>query len=221
MAEMEPLYSQSSQVSARALARGLLQIRAVELRPHNPFTWSSGWKSPIYCDNRLILSYPALRQAVAASFEALVRERYPGADVIAGAATGGIAHAAWLADRLQLPMVYVRSNAKGHGQGRQVEGRLVPGARALVIEDTLSTGRSAYQVVDALRAAGADVLAVLSIFSYEFPQAGERARATGVPAHYLLNYETLVSVARDEGYIEADDVAILQEWRRHPESFAH
>ncbi|MCL6632099.1 MAG: orotate phosphoribosyltransferase [Alicyclobacillus herbarius] len=209
-----------SQDAAKALARGLLQIRAVELRPHNPFTWSSGWKSPIYCDNRLLLGYPALRQAVVAGFEQLARTYVPGTEVVAGAATGGIAHAAWLADRLQLPMVYVRSSAKGHGQGRRVEGRLPQGARALVIEDTLSTGRSAYQVVDALKEEGAEVLGVFAIFSYGFQPVREHAERTGVSAWSLLDYDTLIEVALESGYIAPDDVTVLQAWRESPETFA-
>ncbi|MCL6626938.1 orotate phosphoribosyltransferase [Alicyclobacillus shizuokensis] len=205
--------------SSRALARGLLQIRAVQLDTRNPFTWSSGWKSPIYCDNRLILSYPVLRQQVIDGFEAWVRSNAPGTEVVAGAATGGIAHAAWLSERLQLPMVYVRSSAKAHGRGRQVEGRLPSGARTLVIEDTLSTGRSAYQVVDALRQEGAQVLAVLAIFSYGFPQTGERVRESGVPAHALLDYDTLIEVARTEAYIDSEGVEVLRSWRKSPETF--
>ncbi|WP_067931532.1 orotate phosphoribosyltransferase [Alicyclobacillus kakegawensis] len=204
---------------SRVLARGLLQIRAVQLDTRNLFTWSSGWKSPIYCDNRLILSYPLLRRQVADGFEAWVKNNAPGAEVVAGAATGGIAHAAWLSERLQLPMVYVRSSAKGHGRGRQVEGRLPSDARTLVIEDTLSTGRSAYQVVDALRQQGAQVLAVLAIFSYGFPQTDERARESGVPAHALLDYDTLLQVARSEGYIDSGDMEVLRDWRRNPETF--
>ncbi|GMA49131.1 orotate phosphoribosyltransferase [Alicyclobacillus contaminans] len=201
------------------LARGLLQIRAVELRPDDPFTWSSGWKAPIYCDNRKILGYPVVRDVVVRGLQSIVAQFYPGTDIVAGAATGGIAHAAMVADRLGLPTAYVRSSAKGHGRQRRVEGRCDAGMSAILIEDTLSTGRSAYDAVEALREEGIHVLAVCAIFSYDFAQAAERAAASGVPAYRLLDYSKLISVATDSGYIEPADVDRLLQWRTSPETY--
>lgn len=202
-----------------SVARGLLQIKAVEIRPTDPFTWSSGWKSPIYCDNRVILGYPVLREHIIAGFCSIVEELYPGVDSLSGAATGGIAHAAFVADRLGIPMSYVRGSAKGHGRQKQVEGYAVPGSKTLVIEDTLSTGKSAYEAAAALQAEGIEVLGVLSIFSYDFDATLERIRATGLPAHRLVSYETLIQTAVDLGYIRADAVSLLLRWRQAPEQF--
>ncbi|MCL6594122.1 MAG: orotate phosphoribosyltransferase [Alicyclobacillus sp.] len=204
---------------SRPLAAGLLQIRAVELRPQQPFTWSSGWKSPMYCDNRLILSYPVVREWVLRGLRSVVETHCPGVDLIAGAATGGIAHAAMLADRLGLASGYVRSSAKSHGTQRLVEGRTAPGMRAVVVEDTLSTGRSAYDAAAALQAEGVHVLAVLTIFSYDFAVARQRALDTGIPAFRLLTFDTLVEVAAEQGYIRPDEVELLLAWRRQPERY--
>jgi orotate phosphoribosyltransferase len=202
-----------------ALALGLLQMGAVEIRPKEPFTWSSGWKSPIYCDNRLILGVPRVRDLVARGLAAILEQHYPALDLVAGAATGGIAHAAVVADRLGLPMAYVRSSAKDHGRQKRVEGRVFPGACAVVVEDTLSTGKSAYEAAEALQEEGVKVLAVCSIFSYDFPHAARRVEASGIPAYRLLDYQTLIEVAEQHGYVSADDVAQLLAWRMSPETF--
>ncbi|MFO2549759.1 orotate phosphoribosyltransferase [Alicyclobacillus cycloheptanicus] len=197
----------------------MLQIGAVEIRTQDLFRWSSGWRSPIYCDNRLILGYPVLRGQVLEGFEAIVTEAYPGVDLIAGTATAGIPHAAALADRLGLPMAYVRSSAKGHGKQKRVEGKVFPGAAAIVVEDTLSTGTSAYDAVAALEEEGVRVLGVITIFSYDFEAARTRIRAAGVPAHRLVDYDTLVSTAVDQGVLGESDVAGLMAWRKNPETY--
>lgn len=215
----EPVFLDSPGAEPTSIAIGMLQIRAVDIRPNNPFTWSSGWKSPIYCDNRLILSYPVLRNHVIEGFQSIVETYYPGVEVIAGAATGGIAHAAILADRLGLPTAYVRSSAKGHGRQRRVEGKVAPGAKAILIEDTLSTGKSAYEAVEALQEEGVDVLAVCAIFSYDFDEALQRVISSEVPAHRLLEYNTLIHVASQQGYIPAESVETLLKWRESPSTF--
>jgi orotate phosphoribosyltransferase len=204
---------------SETLANGLLQIGAVEIRPDAPFTWSSGWLSPIYCDNRLVLNYPLLRTQIINAFQSIVEKELPGVDVIAGAATGGIAHAALLADRLGARMAYVRSSAKGHGKQKQVEGKVNPHDRVVVIEDTLSTGKSAYDVVEAITAEGAQVLAVCAIFSYDFDVLRERIEATGVPAYRLLSYPKLIACAEERGYISKNDIDLLLKWRERPEQF--
>ncbi|WAH35507.1 orotate phosphoribosyltransferase [Alicyclobacillus dauci] len=201
------------------LAVGLLQIGAVELRPNDPFTWSSGWKSPIYCDNRLVLGYPMLRDLVVSGFENIIATDFPAVELVAGTATAGIPHAAILADRLSLPTAYVRSQAKAHGRGKQIEGHVRAGMKAVVIEDTLSTGQSAYQAVSSLQEAGVDVLAVLSILSYDFDAAGERIQESGVPAYRLVPYRSLVRVARERGDVNDQEVELLMRWREAPENF--
>lgn len=209
----------SFEEASYTIARGLLQIGAVELRPNQPFTWSSGWKSPIYCDNRLVLGYPILRDTVIASFEAIVVSELPAVELIAGAATGGIPHASILADRLGLPNAYVRSEAKAHGRGKQVEGYARPGMKAIVIEDTLSTGKSAYNAAQALRDAGVDVMAVLTILSYDFAVAQAKADETGIPAYRLVPYEALLQVALERGDIEESEIPLLMKWREAPDKF--
>jgi orotate phosphoribosyltransferase len=215
----ESVFLRSPSDVSRSLALGLLQIRAVELRPDEPFTWSSGWKSPIYCDNRLILGYPLVREHVVQGFTSIIEAYYPGVDIIAGAATGGIAHAAMVADRLGLPTAYVRSSAKDHGRQQRVEGRVFAGASCILVEDTLSTGKSAYDAVEALQDAGARVLAVCSIFSYDFEHAAQRVAASGIPAYRLLDYETLIDVAVEQGYVTSSDVERLLLWRNAPDQY--
>jgi orotate phosphoribosyltransferase len=215
----ESVFLRSPLDVTRSLALGLLQIRAVELRPDEPFTWSSGWKSPIYCDNRLILGYPLVREHVVAGLTSIIEEYYPGVDMIAGAATGGIAHAAIVSDRLSLPTAYVRSKAKDHGRQQRVEGRVFAGASCVLVEDTLSTGKSAYDAVEALQHAGVSVLAVCSIFSYDFEHAAQRVVTSGVPAYRLLDYETLIQVAVEQGYVTSSDVERLLLWRRAPDQY--
>lgn len=210
-----------SQVLSRSeqVASYLLQIGAVALRPQEPFTWTSGIKSPIYCDNRLTLSYPEIRNYIAAGFAELVKAEYPDAEVIAGTATAGIPHAAWVADKLDLPMAYIRDKAKGHGKQNQIEGLIAPGQKVIVIEDLISTGGSSIKAAQAVQEAGGEVLAVLAIFSYELDRAVNAFTEAGVPLQSLSNYSTLIGVALDQGKIAESDVALLQAWRKDPASF--
>ncbi|HLT45800.1 MAG TPA: orotate phosphoribosyltransferase [Rubricoccaceae bacterium] len=202
-----------------AVARDLLRIGAVLLRPDDPFTWASGLRSPIYCDNRLTLSEPAVRRRLTDGFLAVLDREGLAPDVIAGTATAGIPHAAWLADRLELPMVYVRASAKGHGRGNQIEGRLDEGARVVLVEDLVSTGGSSLAAVEALRAAGAEVRAVVAVFSYGLGRAEAAFRAAGVPLFTLTDYDTLLDVARAEGRLDDNALAALRAWREDPEGW--
>ncbi|MCB9293617.1 MAG: orotate phosphoribosyltransferase [Lewinellaceae bacterium] len=200
---------------ASEVARRLLQINAIKLSPQNPFTWASGLRSPIYCDNRIVLSYPGIRRFIIDSF-AQKAEAFKPFDTIAGVATAGIAHGALLAEQLALPFVYVRSKPKGHGRQNQVEGELRPGARALVIEDLISTGGSCLKAVEALREAGCQVSGVLAIFTYGFDEAAAAFRAAGCPFDTLSSYPVLLEEALREKYIGADELATLREWREDP-----
>ena len=185
----------------KQIARELLSIGAVFLRPDEPFTWASGIQSPIYCDNRLTLSVPAVREKIERGLAALVKEHFPGCEVLMGTSTAGIAHAAIPATLLNLPMGYVRSEAKSHGRANRIEGRLEPGARVVVVEDLLSTGGSVLDVVEALREAGAQVLGIVSIFTYGLRKGIERLNAARVVNHSLSNLDALVDVAVQEEYI--------------------
>lgn len=200
----------------RKLAAGLLRIGAVLLRPDEPFTWASGWRSPIYCDNRRILSDPELRSMVAEAFAAKVAELYPEAEVLAGVATGAIAHGVLVADRMCKPFVYVRPKPKDHGTGSQIEGKLPEGSKVVVIEDLISTGMSSLAAVDALRKAGADVLGMVAIFTYGFDLASERFKEAGVPLATLSNYGSLIDVATSAGLVKPSDTEVLQRWREDP-----
>ena len=200
----------------RKLAAGLLRIGAVLLRPDEPFTWASGWRSPIYCDNRRILSDPELRSMVAEAFAAKVAELYPEAEVLAGVATGAIAHGVLVADRMGKPFVYVRPKPKDHGTGSQIEGKLPEGSKVVVIEDLISTGMSSLAAVDALRKAGADVLGMVAIFTYGFDLASERFKEAGVPLATLSNYGSLIDVATSAGLVKPSDTEVLQRWREDP-----
>jgi len=200
----------------RKLAAGLLRIGAVLLRPDEPFTWASGWRSPIYCDNRRILSDPELRSMVAEAFAAKVAELYPEAEVLAGVATGAIAHGVLVADRMCKPFVYVRPKPKDHGTGSQIEGNLPEGSKVVVIEDLISTGMSSLAAVDALRKAGADVLGMVAIFTYGFDLASERFKEAGVPLATLSNYGSLIDVATSAGLVKPSDTEVLQRWREDP-----
>lgn len=200
----------------RKLAAGLLRIGAVLLRPDEPFTWASGWRSPIYCDNRRILSDPELRSMVAEAFAAKVAELYPEAEVLAGVATGAIAHGVLVADRMCKPFVYVRPKPKDHGTGSQIEGKLPEGSKVVVIEDLISTGMSSLAAVDALRKAGADVLGMVAIFTYGFDLASERFNEAGVPLATLSNYGSLIDVATSAGLVKPSDTEVLQRWREDP-----
>ncbi|MCZ8511265.1 orotate phosphoribosyltransferase [Paenibacillus filicis] len=201
------------------IAAALLKIGAVALRPQQPFTWTSGLKSPIYCDNRLTISYPEIRDMIAEGFASLIRDNYPDAEVIAGAATGGIPHAAWVAQKLNLPMVYVRDKAKGHGKENLIEGAIHAGQKTVVIEDLISTGGSSLKVALAVNDAGAKALGVLGIFSYQFDKAAEAFASTGIPFETLTNYSVLVDVALRQGAIQASDVEALKAWRANPSEY--
>jgi orotate phosphoribosyltransferase len=202
---------------ARELAAHLLEINAVVLRPNDPFTWTSGWNSPIYCDNRLTLRFPEIRNKIENEFTAIVQDKFANVDVITGTATAGIPHAAWVAANLDKPMAYVRAKAKAHGMGNQIEGGVKKGESTVVIEDLISTGGSAFSVVEALKFVGANVEAVLSIFTYDFDKASKRFADADVTLYSLTDYKTLVNVAVEKGIIDGDDLDLLSSWRDHPD----
>lgn len=198
------------------VAKALLSIRAVFLRPDEPFTWASGIKSPIYCDNRLTLSYPEVRTLIDEALAAKAKELYPEVEMLMGTSTAGIAHAAIAADRLGIPMGYVRGSAKDHGRQNQIEGRCEPGTKVVVIEDLISTGGSVLECVDPLREIGADVLGVVSIFTYGMQRGLDRLAADHVTNTSLCDLDTLVDVAVDEGYIKPEDKDRLLKFRDNP-----
>lgn len=198
------------------IAKDLLDIEAIFLRPNEPFTWASGIKSPIYCDNRITMSYPTVRRAIAKGLAAVIKTTYPEVEVIAGTATAGIPHAAWVAELLDLPMVYIRSKAKEHGKGNQIEGRIQPNQKMVVIEDLLSTGGSVLEACEAAKREGADVLGVAAIFTYELPQVQENFEQADLPYVTLTNYTALIESALETDAIQESDVALLQEWRKDP-----
>ncbi|MCC3372886.1 orotate phosphoribosyltransferase [Cohnella sp. REN36] len=201
------------------IAGHLLEIGAVSLRPQNPFTWTSGIVSPIYCDNRLTMSYPNIRDTIAEGFASVIRDKYPDCEAVAGIATGGIPHAAWVADKLGLPMLYVRDKAKGHGKTNQIEGHFRPGQKVVLIEDLISTGGSSLKAAVAVRDAGCDVQGVVAIFTYQFQNALDAFAAEGVPLDTLSNYSALIETALAAGLIREEDVALLQSWRENPQAF--
>jgi len=201
---------------SKKTAEFLLQIKAIKLQPANPFTWASGWKSPIYCDNRMTLSFPEVRSYIRKVFASKVRELYPDVMVIAGVATGAIAHGALVADELDLPFIYVRSGAKDHGLGNQIEGRYEKGQKVVVIEDLISTGGSSLGAVKVLREAGCEVLGMIAIFTYGFAKAEESFAAENCRLDTLSNYSVLVEMAAETGYISDSDVDTLRKWRSDP-----
>lgn len=201
---------------AKRTAEYLLQIKAIKLQPAKPFTWASGWRSPIYCDNRKTLSFPEVRTFIRDSFATRIRELYPAADMIAGVATGAIAHGALAADKLALPFIYVRSGVKEHGLGNQIEGYYEKGQKVVVIEDLISTGGSSLGAVRALREAGCEVLGMIAIFTYGFGKATDSFAAEGCRLDTLSNYGVLVEMAAATGYISDNDVETLKEWRTNP-----
>lgn len=194
------------------IARQLLTIGAVELRPENPFTWASGVQSPIYCDNRLTMSYPEVRKEIAKGLAELIEEFYPECEVVAGTATAGIPHAAWVSDRLNLPMVYVRSKPKEHGQGNMVEGKIETGKKVVVVEDLISKGGSVLQAAEGLKAAGFEVLGIAAIFTYDLPQSIETITAAGFTFHTLTDFPALVEEAVASGAIQEKDLPMLADW---------
>ena len=210
----------NSQDRALKVAEFLLQIEAIKLSPENPFTWASGLRSPIYCDNRKTLSYPKVRAFIRDAFAATIRESFPAVEVIAGVATGGVAIGALVAEALDLPFVYVRSEAKKHGLGNQVEGVLRENQRVVVIEDLISTGSSSLKAVEALREANAQIEGMVAIFTYGFPKAGERFDEAACAVQTLSNYDFLLQQASASGYISSAQLATLSQWKSNPEAWS-
>lgn len=201
---------------AEQMSEYLLQIKAIKLEPQNYFTWASGWFSPIYCDNRKTLSFPEVRNFIRDSFTSIAEEKFRDIDVIAGVATGGIAHGVLVAEQLNKPFVYVRSNSKGHGMGNKIEGVVEKDQKVLVIEDLISTGKSSLNAVKALRDTGCNVMGMIAIFSYDFDVAGENFKKEDVELHTLSNYNVLIRQAMEAGYVKQNEVETLQEWRKDP-----
>lgn len=202
-------------------AEKLLNIKAVKLQPSNPFTWASGWKSPIYCDNRKLMSYPDIRNFIKVEFARLILEKYPQTDAIAGVATGAIAPGALVADILGLPFVYIRSAPKDHGLENLIEGDLKPKQKVVVIEDLVSTGGSSLKAVEAIRRDGSDVLGMLAIFSYGFPVAQKNMKDARVELTTLCNYDAILDEALRTDYIDASELSTLQDWRQNPETWGN
>ena len=200
----------------KLIAKDLLSIKAVFFRPEEPFTWASGIKSPVYCDNRLTLTAPAVRNDVENGLAKLIKENYPEAEVLMGTSTAGIAHAAIVGHILDMPMGYVRSGAKDHGRQNQIEGKLEKGQKVVVVEDLISTGGSVIEVVNVLREAGAEVLGVVSIFTYGMQKGLDRMAAADVKNISLTNFDVIAEVAAEEGYIKPEDVAKLIAFRNNP-----
>jgi orotate phosphoribosyltransferase len=203
----------------KAVAEKLLQVQAIKLSPDQPFTWASGWKSPIYCDNRKVLSYPYVRDFIKSELCSVIFEQYPEATVLAGVATAGIPWGAMAADQLKLPFIYVRPKPKEHGLGNQIEGSLEPGQRVLVIEDLISTGKSSLQVVDVLKAAGAEIVGMISIFNYGFEAATTACTNAGVKTSSLTNYPTMIELAIEKGLVTADTKETLLNWSKDPSNW--
>lgn len=202
--------------AAGAIAEKLLQINAVKLNVNNPYTWASGWKSPVYCDNRRALGYPYVRDLIKSELCAVIFEQFPAAENIAGVATAGISWGALAADQLKLPFMYVRPKPKEHGMGNQIEGAYEAGQRVIVIEDLISTGRSSLQVCEVLQKEGLVVEGMVSIFNYGFPQAEEAFKNAGIKLVSLSNYETLIKTAEEKGLAAPDELALLASWRNDP-----
>ena len=204
---------------AEQLIDNLLQIKAIRMSPQNPFTWASGWKSPVYCDNRKILSYPIVRDLVKGGIYEMAKNQFSNFNCIAGVATAGIAWGAILADQLNLPFVYVRSKPKEHGMKNTIEGDLPENARVLVVEDVISTGMSSLQAVDDLRTQGAQIIGMLAIYTYGFPMAIEKFEQKEVVLKTLTNYEVLTKIALKNGFIEKDVLETLILWRNNPDTW--
>lgn len=203
----------------KAVAKSLMDIKAVMLRPENPFTWASGWNSPIYCDNRKILSYPEIRENVCRWMADIIKEKYPDVEVIAGVATGAIAHGYLVAHILGKPFCYVRPKPKDHGTGSQIEGILPQGAKVVIVEDLISTGMSSLAANNALVQAGADVMGMVAIFTYNFNKARQAFEDANVELTTLSNYDTLIEVAAETGYVKESEIAVLKEWRVSPSTW--
>ncbi|MEZ5046450.1 MAG: orotate phosphoribosyltransferase [Chitinophagaceae bacterium] len=205
----------------QAVADKLLQINAVKLNLQNPFIWASGWKSPIYCDNRKILSYPHVRDFIKSEMTNMVFTEFPEADVIAGVATAGIPHGALIADLLSLPFIYVRSKPKEHGMGNQIEGVLEKNQKVVVIEDLISTGKSSMEAIAAIRQSGAEVIGLCSVFTYQFEKAIQLFLDQGIKTCSLSNYEALIELAIQKGQVQSSDEEVLKKWRLAPETWTN
>lgn len=203
-------------MNEKAVAEKLLQVQAVRLSPEKPFVWASGWNSPIYCDNRKVLSFPYVRDFIKSEMCSVIFEQFPEAEVLAGVATAGIPWGAMAADQLKLPYIYVRPKPKEHGLGNQIEGSFTAGQKVIVIEDLISTGKSSLQVVDVLKNAGVTILGMVSIFNYGFDVAVKAFADAGVPFKSLTNYSSLISLAVEKGLVSADTESLLMEWRKDP-----
>lgn len=204
------------QDTAKQVAEYLLQIKAIKLEPTNPFTWASGWKSPIYCDNRKTLSFPEVRTYIKKAFAEAVFAKYPEVEVIAGVATGAIAQGALVAEEMNLPMVYIRSSAKAHGMTNLIEGEIKAGQKVVVIEDLISTGGSSLKAVEALREAGCEVLGMVAIFTYGFQTATDNFTNANCKLDTLSEYNVMIDRAQEIGYIKAEEVDQLKKWRKDP-----
>ncbi|MCV9385882.1 orotate phosphoribosyltransferase [Reichenbachiella ulvae] len=212
--------NQGSNVALRSrIASELLKIKAIKLSPSEPFKWSSGWNSPIYCDNRMTLSYPDLRTMIKNAFVQDIKLRYPEVEVIAGVATAGIPQGAIIAENMNLPFIYVRDKAKAHGTANRIEGKIQEGKNVVVIEDLISTGGSSIKAIEALREAGMKVLGLAAIFSYCFPQADKNLEAAEVDYFTLSGYDVLLDIAKNEKYIEPEAMESLAAWRKDPENW--
>lgn len=203
----------------KEIAQSLLKIKAVKLSPNEPFTWASGWNSPIYCDNRVTLSYPTIRKQIYQSFAQLINEKYPEAELIAGVATGAIAHGVLVAEEMQKPFIYVRSAPKGHGLGNQIEGKYSKGQKVVVIEDLISTGGSSLSAVEALKEAGVEVLGMVAIFTYGFATAEANFQKANLKVDTLSSYNALIDAALESNYIQDKDLNDLKEWRTAPDKW--
>lgn len=203
-------------VMEKQIASHLLQIGAVSLKPSEPFTWSSGIKSPIYCDNRLTLAFPKVRSEIASGLKKLIEDAFPDCEVVAGTATAGIPHAAWVSDQMELPMCYVRSKPKGHGKGNQIEGAATLGQKVVVVEDLISTGGSVITAVEALKEAGCEVLGVVAIFTYELEKGKEKLEEAKLKTLTLSDYSSLIEVALEKDLISNVELEKLKEWRKNP-----
>jgi orotate phosphoribosyltransferase len=202
--------------TAQHFAGKLLQIKALQINLQKPYTWASGWRSPVYCDNRKVLSFPYVRDFVKSELANMILEKFPDADVIAGVATAGIAHGVMAADLLKLPFIYVRAKPKEHGMGNQIEGVLEKGQKVVVVEDLISTGKSSLQVVDVLRDQGAEVLGMCGLFTYGFPVADEAFEKAGLPLYTISNYKALMEVCEEQQLIAPEQKATLEQWRVDP-----
>lgn len=210
----------SNMKTSKEIAKKLLEIQAVTIKDtSNLFTWASGIKSPIYCDNRLTMSYPEVRDDIAEGLKEIIEKEFPEVGIIAGTATAGIPHASWVSQKMNLPMVYVRSSAKGHGKQNQIEGRLFEGKRVVLIEDLLSTGGSSMRAVKALKEAGADIIGVVAIFSYNFKKVDDIFSEEGIEYRTLTNYEVLLPTAVEMGYVKEEELSLLKQWSKDPYIF--